>query len=127
MARSGLVEDLRRALFRSFYGLGYTQLHITGPSSSSYQGLADRARELADCTLLLGDSVETAAQELILHGGRNESLDMLPRVILVLAGAHPDEVQENFLRGLSVIAVTDAAPDNLHAVLAHIQDMIDRR
>lgn len=125
MARSGLVEDFRHALFRAFYELGYTQLHITGPFSSSYQGLADRARELADCTLILGDSVETASQELILHGGRNESLDLLPRVILVLVGAHQDEVQENFLRSVSVVSVTDTAPDNIQTVLARIQEIID--
>lgn len=126
MARSGLVEDFRRALFTAFYELGYTQLHITGPFSPSYQGLADQARELADCTLILGDTVETASQELLLHGGRNESLDFLPRVLLVLVGAHPDEVQENFLSNVSVVSVTNTTPDNIQTVLARIQELIDQ-
>lgn len=126
MARSGLVEDFRRALFTAFYELGYTQLHITGPFSPSYQGLADQARELADCTLILGDTVETASQEFLLHGGRNESLDFLPRVMLVLVGAHPDEVQENFLSNVSVVSVTNTTPDNIQTVLARIQELIDQ-
>jgi hypothetical protein len=120
MSRGGLVEDFRRALLTACYDAGYTQIRVTAALGHSFLDSIAHARELADYTVLLGDSVLHATQGITLLGDINEHFADTTNMLVVLVGTHPDELKENWLHDVKAVLVPDASPESVNVVFAYL-------
>jgi hypothetical protein len=82
-----------------------------------------RARELADYTILLGDSVLHAMQGVTIIGEIDEHSAEAANMLVVLVGTHPDELQENFFRNVKAVLVSDASPENVDVMFDYLPSM----
>ena len=115
------ITDFKHALYRALYKSEYAQLRAATHFSADFIGAADFLRRLADCTLLIGETVEAACQEIIFD---SENCDFLPKVMLVLVGAHQTSAGTVLLKKVPRVEVRDASPASVETVLTCISTVI---